>query len=62
MAKEIKAGDIVVLKSGGKPMTVNKVIGNGQIDCVWMLSDGKFEHATLYVEALKLKSSVSIPL
>lgn len=61
MEKEIKAGDVVFLKSGGKPMTVNKIHDNGQVDCVWMLADGKFEHATLYLDAIALKGTVSRP-
>ncbi|ASP40341.1 DUF2158 domain-containing protein [Bacterioplanes sanyensis] len=41
MSDSFKAGDLVQLKSGGPLMTVEAVVGNGQIACYW------FDQATV---------------
>ncbi|MCY1548522.1 hypothetical protein D9M68_846420 [compost metagenome] len=50
---QFKTGDVVVLKSGSKPMTVNTVHENNQINCAWMTEKGIIETITLYKEAVK---------
>lgn len=35
-----KAGDVVVLRSGGPRMTVAQIRGDGACMCVWMDADG----------------------
>ena len=45
MAKALKPGDRVRLRSGGPLMTVHKI--NGQnIDCQWFTTDGLLQAAT----------------
>ena len=46
------AGDIVVLKSGGPPMTVVSV-GEDEIDCVWCTDDGDFFRESIPTVALE---------
>lgn len=47
-----KAGDVVILKSGSHPMTVESVLGNGKVMCVWV-HEGKFETYVFSPESLK---------
>jgi len=48
---ELKAGDIVMLKSGGQPLTVAEVKGD-DILCLWMGSEGDLFRETLPLAAL----------
>lgn len=43
---ELKAGDVVMLKSGGVPLTVAEVNGN-DIECVWLGEEGDLFRETL---------------
>lgn len=43
---EFKAGDVVMLKSGGMPLTVADVDGN-DIECVWLGEEGDLFRETL---------------
>ncbi|MCX7322049.1 MAG: DUF2158 domain-containing protein [Hyphomicrobiales bacterium] len=43
---ELKAGDVVMLKSGGMPLTVAEVDGNN-IECVWLGEEGDLFRETL---------------
>ncbi|MET0905347.1 MAG: DUF2158 domain-containing protein [Tardiphaga sp.] len=43
---EIKAGDVVMLKSGGMPLTVADVDGN-DIECEWLGEEGDLFRETL---------------
>jgi uncharacterized protein YodC (DUF2158 family) len=43
---EFKAGDVVMLKSGGMPLTVAEVDGNN-IECVWLGEEGDLFRETL---------------
>lgn len=42
---EIRVGDVVELKSGGVPMTVDS-IGDGLAKCIWQ--EGSTHHSQLY--------------
>ncbi|QIP05385.1 YodC family protein [Bradyrhizobium symbiodeficiens] len=48
---ELKTGDVVMLKSGGQPLTVAEVKGD-DILCVWMGSEGDLFRETLPLAAL----------
>jgi uncharacterized protein YodC (DUF2158 family) len=49
---ELKAGDIVMLKSGGQPLTVADVKGDDVI-CLWMGAEGDLFRETLPLVALE---------
>lgn len=48
---ELKAGDVVMLKSGGQPLTVAEVKGN-EVVCLWMGMEGDLFRETLPLAAL----------
>ena len=48
---ELKAGDIVMLKSGGQPMTVAEVKGEDVL-CLWMGMEGDLFRETLPLATL----------
>ena len=48
----LKPGDIVVLKSGGHPMTVAEV-DDADIACVWMGTEGELFRETLSLAVLE---------
>lgn len=48
---ELKAGDVVMLKSGGLPMTVGEVKANDVL-CLWMSIEGELYRETLPLAAL----------
>jgi uncharacterized protein YodC (DUF2158 family) len=48
---ELKAGDVVMLKSGGLPMTVVEVKA-GDVLCLWMSIEGELYRETLPLAAL----------
>ena len=50
---ELKAGDVVMLKSGGCPLTVIDVDGS-DIECVWLGEEGDLFRETLPRVALEL--------
>lgn len=43
---ELKAGDVVVLKSGGQPLTVAEV-NDQNIECIWIGEEGELFRETL---------------
>ncbi|UFW70919.1 DUF2158 domain-containing protein [Bradyrhizobium sp. WU425] len=49
---ELKAGDIVMLKSGGQPLTVADVKGEDVI-CLWMGAEGDLFRETLPLAVLE---------
>jgi uncharacterized protein YodC (DUF2158 family) len=49
---ELKAGDIVMLKSGGQPLTVADVKGN-DVTCLWMGVEGDLFRETLPLVVLE---------
>ena len=50
-----KAGSLVSVKSGGPPMTVNQLLEDGGVQCVWHLKDGTLQRGGVFTEALKLE-------
>ena len=42
----IAPGDVVVLKSGGQPLTVVAVEGDN-VECIWLADDGKLYRETI---------------
>lgn len=49
---ELKAGDIVMLKSGGQPLTVAEVKGD-EVVCLWMGVEGDLFRETLPLAVLE---------
>lgn len=49
---ELKPGDVVLLKSGGHPLSVVEV-KDGNVACVWMGSEGDLFRETLPLAVLE---------
>ena len=49
---ELKPGDVVMLKSGGHPLTVVEV-DEDKVECLWMGTDGDLFRETLPLVALE---------
>ncbi len=66
MEPKFKIGDVVVLKSGGPVMTINKEIPtidsrlnrifSGAYECIWFIGDNS-NSGTFHQDALELKPS-----
>ncbi len=52
MTEEIKAGDVVELRSGGPPMSV-ELVESGIAHCAWIDPKGNAKHVEFNVAALK---------
>jgi uncharacterized protein YodC (DUF2158 family) len=52
MIMELKPGDVVILKSGGHPVTVAEVT-EGAVECLWMGSEGDLFRETLPLAVLE---------
>ena len=50
---ELKAGDVVVLRSGGQPLTVAEV-NDQNVECVWIGEEGELFRETLPAVTLEL--------
>ena len=50
---DLKSGDVVILKSGGHPMTVAEV-NDGAVACLWMGGEGDLFRETLPLAVLEL--------
>ena len=50
---DLKPGDVVMLKSGGHPLSVVEVTG-GNVVCVWMGNEGDLFRETLPLAVLEL--------
>ena len=50
---ELKPGDVVILKSGGHPLSVVEV-KDGNVACVWMGNEGDLFRETLPLAVLEL--------
>ncbi|NOJ38246.1 YodC family protein [Bradyrhizobium australiense] len=50
---DLKPGDVVILKSGGHPLTVVEV-KDGNVACVWMGNEGDLFRETLPLAVLEL--------
>ena len=53
---ELKPGDVVMLKSGGHPLSVVEV-KDGNVVCVWMGNEGDLFRETLPLAVLELADS-----
>ena len=49
---DLKAGDVVMLKSGGQPLTVAEVKGE-EVVCLWMGMEGELFRETLPLAVLE---------
>jgi uncharacterized protein YodC (DUF2158 family) len=49
----LKAGDVVILKSGGQPLTVAEVTDEG-VECVWIGEEGDLFREKLPASVLEL--------
>ena len=50
---DLKPGDVVILKSGGHPLSVVEV-NDGKVVCVWMGNEGDLFRETLPLTVLEL--------
>lgn len=50
---QLKAGDVVVLKSGGQPLTV-AAVDDQNIECIWIGEEGALFRETLPAVTLEL--------
>jgi len=50
---DLKPGDVVILKSGGHPLSVVEV-NDGKVVCVWMGTEGDLFRETLPLAVLEL--------
>ena len=50
---DLKPGDVVILKSGGHPLSVVEV-NDGKVACVWMGNEGDLFRETLPLAVLDL--------
>jgi uncharacterized protein YodC (DUF2158 family) len=53
---DLKPGDVVILKSGGHPLSVAEV-GEDGVECVWMGSEGDLYRETLPLELAEADAS-----
>ncbi len=53
---DLKPGDVVMLKSGGHPLSVVEV-KDGNVSCVWMGNEGDLFRETLPLAVLELADS-----
>ena len=51
MANELKAGDVVKLKSGSLPMTISS-ISDGWVFCVFFNNDGSFQKIDMSLDTV----------
>jgi uncharacterized protein YodC (DUF2158 family) len=49
---DLKPGDVVVLKSGGHPITVAEINGDN-VTCLWMGGEGELFRETLPIAVLE---------
>lgn len=53
--ESLKVGDIVSIKSGGMNMTIQRILADGQVECVWF--DANRDHKTgVFISATLNKS------
>lgn len=56
---EIKIGDVVLLKSGGPNMTVEKIQDNDLADCLWFDQDKNLQRNTFSLNVLKKRKEMT---
>ncbi len=54
---DLKPGDVVILKSGGHPLSVVEVNGD-KVACVWMGNEGDLFRETLPLAVLELAEPI----
>lgn len=54
--RDFQSGNIVLLKSGSVPMTVDKVNETGLLQCIWMTPGGELHHNVFNPDLLELAS------
>ena len=52
--KELKIGNVVILKSGGSQMTVSQILDNDKIECDWFDKEGKVQKHIFHKEMLEI--------
>lgn len=50
---DLKPGDVVILKSGGHPLSVAE-INEDSVECIWMGTEGDLHRETLPLAVLEL--------
>jgi uncharacterized protein YodC (DUF2158 family) len=50
---DLKPGDVVILKSGGHPLSVAE-INEDNVECIWMGTEGDLHRETLPLAVLEL--------
>jgi uncharacterized protein YodC (DUF2158 family) len=53
---DLKPGDVVILKSGGHPITVAEV-NKDDVECLWMGAEGELYRETLPLAVLELAAA-----
>ena len=54
MASSFQVGDVVILRSGGAPMTVEEVIDAHSVKCVWCDDKGQVQRTMFVIATLEL--------
>ena len=54
MASSFQVGDIVRLRSGGIPMTVEEVVDGHSVKCIWFDDKGDLQRVTFVIATLEL--------
>lgn len=58
MKRELRAGDVVRLRSGGPEMTVTGPLLDGDVDVVWFSDEGEYYQDELSPESLILLRAI----
>lgn len=54
MAPSFQVGDIVRLRSGGKPMTVAEVVDGNHVICIWSDEKGHLQRMSFVIATLEI--------
>jgi uncharacterized protein YodC (DUF2158 family) len=52
MMEQVKVGQIVKLRNGGPPMTVNQILWDDMIECMWFDKDDNLHKEKFHQSAL----------
>jgi uncharacterized protein YodC (DUF2158 family) len=53
MGPSFQVGDIVTLRSGGVPMTVEEIIDNHEVRCIWFDEKGQLQRMNFVIATLE---------